>query len=67
MSETLCNNTVTKLIMWKDTKEVFTALFGIEPMVDDYEEDIFFWVKDEQEFEQMKDPSNGNYDFVLVD
>lgn len=61
------NNTVVKIIMWKDTKEVFSALFGIEPMVDDYEDDIFFWAENEAEFEKMKDPSDDNYDFVLVD
>lgn len=58
--------TVDKLIKWKDTKEITEVTFGIGDFDEQLDEDIFYWVEDENDLLSLKD-KNGVEEFYIIE
>lgn len=52
-------------IQWKDTGDKETVYFGIEPVIDEIDDQVFFWIESMEEIEELKEENNGQ-DFIII-
>lgn len=57
--------TAERLIRWKGTQELQEVIFGIGEYDESLDNEVFFWVEDENELLSLEQDDNGE-DFKIV-